>query len=80
MQLDVKNIFLHGDLEEEVFMEPPPSFNNGVTGQVCKLKKALHGLKQSPRALFDRFSKAMKSMRYRQRITPYLLSIRSRAA
>lgn len=62
MQLDVKNAFLYGDLEEVVFMEPPPGFNNGVAGQVCRLRKALYGLKQSLRAWFDRFSKAMKSM------------------
>ena len=47
-------------------MEPPPSFDNGVTGQVYKLKKSLYKLKQSPRDWFDRFSKAMKSMGYRQ--------------
>lgn len=66
MQLDVKNAFLHGNLEEEVFMEPSLGFNKGVAGQVCKLKKALYGLKQSPKAWFDRFSKAMKSMGYMQ--------------
>jgi hypothetical protein len=66
-QFDVKNAFLHGDLEEEVYMEVPPGFSSPVSaGKVCRLKKALYGLKQSPRAWFGRFSKAMVSFGYRQ--------------
>ena len=56
-QLDVKNIFLYGDLQEEMYMEQPSGFvAQGEYGKVCKLKKSLYGLKQSPRAWFDRFS------------------------
>jgi len=65
-QFDVKNAFLHGDLEE-VYMETPPGFeDSSILRKVCKLKKALYGLKQSPRAWFERFSRAMQRFGYKQ--------------
>ena len=53
-QLDVKNVFLNGDLQEEVYIEPPLSVSHDF-GYVCKLKKALYDLKQAPRAWFEKF-------------------------
>jgi hypothetical protein len=66
-QLDVKNTFLHGDLQEEVYMEIPHGLSKpDIVGKVCRLKKSLYGLKQSPRAWFDRFRRALCSMGYKQ--------------
>lgn len=53
----MKNAFLHGDLQEEVFMQQPPGFvAEREPDHVCILKKSIYGLRHSPRAWFDRFS------------------------
>ncbi|KAA0067119.1 Cysteine-rich RLK (receptor-like protein kinase) 8 [Cucumis melo var. makuwa] len=65
-QLDVKNAFLNGDLVEEVYMSPLPEFEAQFGQQVCKLQKSLYGLKQSPKAWFDRFTTFVKSQEYGQ--------------
>lgn len=47
-QLDVNNVFLNGDLEEDVYMEVLVGLKMNLQ-EVCKLKKALYGLKHSRR-------------------------------
>ena len=60
-QLDINKVFLHGDLQEEVYMEQLPRFvAHGEIGKVCRLRKSLYGLKQSPRAWFSKFSQVVE--------------------
>ena len=78
-QFDVKNAFLHGDLEEEVYMDIPPGYTSSPTaGIVCRLQKALYGLKQSPRAWFGRFSMAMKKYGFQQSNSNHTLFLKQR--
>ena len=43
-QMDVKNAFLNGDLQEEVYVQPPPGYPHSGS-QVCRLRRALYDLK-----------------------------------
>ncbi|AAF19226.1 Highly similar to Ta1-3 polyprotein [Arabidopsis thaliana] len=64
-QMDVKTTFLHGDLEEELYMEQPEGFvSDSSENKVCRLKKSLYGLKQSPRQWNKRFDRFMSSQQF----------------
>jgi len=64
-QLDVKTAFLHGDLEEEIYMEQPEGFKVAKKEHlVCKLNKSLYGLKQTPRQWYKKFESFMTNLGY----------------
>ena len=67
-QFDVKNVFLHGELSKEVYMDLPPGclVSKKESQNMCRLKKSLYGLKQSPRAWFGRFTKSTGAIGYCQ--------------
>ena len=51
--MDVKNVFLNGDHQEEVYMQPPFGYTHSGC-QVCHIRRALYGLKQAPQAWFEK--------------------------
>ena len=71
-QLDVKTAFLHGDLEEEIYMQQPEGFEDKRKEDlVCKLKKSLYGLKQAPRQWYKKFDSFMVGHGYRRTAADY---------
>ncbi|GJY91325.1 retrovirus-related pol polyprotein from transposon TNT 1-94 [Tanacetum coccineum] len=64
-QMDVKTVFLNGDLQEEVFVSQPDGFENPEhSTRVYRLKKALYGLKQAPKAWYDTLSKFLIATKF----------------
>nr|GFB38600.1 zinc finger, CCHC-type [Tanacetum cinerariifolium] len=65
--LDVKSAFLHGDLKEEVYVTQPEGFvQQGNTGKVYNLIKALYGLRQAPRAWNVKLDQTLKSLDFKK--------------
>ena len=66
-QLDVKTAFLHGELEEDIYMQQPKGFITlGKEDYVCLLKRSMYGLKQSPRQWYKRFDSFMISRNFKR--------------
>jgi Reverse transcriptase (RNA-dependent DNA polymerase) len=64
-QVDVRNVFLQGTLDEEVYMMLPPGHENeGDATIICKLNKSIYGLKQSPRAWYKKLSSYLISYNF----------------
>ena len=61
--MDVKNVFLNGDLSEEVYIQPPPGLSV-ESNKVCHFRRALYSLKQAPRAWFAKFSSTIFRLGY----------------
>jgi hypothetical protein len=65
--MDVKLVFLNGDLKEEVYVHQPPGFAiPGKEGKVLRLCKTLYGLRQAPRAWNAKMDSTFKGMGFGQ--------------
>jgi hypothetical protein len=77
-QMDVKSTFLNGNLEEEIYVEQPEGFSLTVNPDyVCKLKKALYQLKQTPRAWYYRLDKFLQDKGFKKSVVDSNLYIKS---
>ena len=85
-QLDVKTSFIHGDIEEEVYMKWLEGFTiKGKNELVYKLKKSLYGLKKSPRMWYQNFNMYIQELGfmsswanhcvYNQKVSDYFIYV-----
>lgn len=77
-QMDINNAFLYGDLNEEVYMLPPPGFFNEGDNKVCLLKKSLYGLKQALRQWNHKLSEALFEAGFEQYKNDHSLFIKAK--
>jgi Reverse transcriptase (RNA-dependent DNA polymerase) len=60
-QMDIKTVFLNGDLEEDVYITQPMSFEDpNNASKICKLKRSIYELKQTSKSWNKRFDKKIK--------------------
>ncbi|WVZ53157.1 hypothetical protein U9M48_004138 [Paspalum notatum var. saurae] len=76
-QIDIQNAFLHGVLEEEVYMKQPPGFEDPQKpiNFICRLKKAIYGLKQAPKAWYSRLTSKLHDLGFKSSVADTSLLI-----
>lgn len=74
-QMDVKSAFLYGDIKDTVYMKIP----EGVVEEkdkVCKLNKAIYGLKKSPKCWYEKFNQFIENEGFKRSLNDYCLYIK----
>ena len=78
-QMDVVTAFLNGDLKEEIYMQQPSRYiQPDKNGLVCKLKKSLYGLKQSPRCWNEKLCEHLKSLGFKESVADLCIFVRQK--
>nr|GEW34398.1 putative RNA-directed DNA polymerase, eukaryota, reverse transcriptase zinc-binding domain protein [Tanacetum cinerariifolium] len=76
-QLDINNAFLHGYIDEEIYMVPPEGYTKAAPNQVCKLTRSLYGPKQASRQWKQELTKFLLTYGYVQSKHDYSLFVKS---
>ncbi|KAJ9536411.1 hypothetical protein OSB04_un000403 [Centaurea solstitialis] len=80
-QMDVKSAFLYGKIEEEVYVCQPPGFEDPkFLDKVYKLRKALYGLHQAPRAWYDTLSTYLLENQFERGVIDKTLFIKKKGS
>ena len=75
--MNVKTVFLNGDLEENVYMDQPMGFSvEGNEHMVCKLMKSIYGLKQDSHQCFLKFNDIIVSIRVKKNIVNWCIYLK----
>ncbi|WVZ07206.1 hypothetical protein V8G54_020552 [Vigna mungo] len=76
-QMDVMTTFVHGDLEEDIYMKQQNGFLvEGKEDYVCRLRKSLYGLKQAPRRWYKNFEYVMCEQGYKKTTSNHCVFVR----
>jgi len=75
-QLDINNAFLHGELDETIYMDLPPGLMHQNSKQVCLLHKSLYGLQQTSRQWYAQLSTFLLTHKFTQSFADHSLFIR----
>jgi hypothetical protein len=72
--MDVKSMFLHGDIEDEIYMKQLEGFVvKGKKELVCKMKISIYGIKKSPRMWYQKFDTYILRLGFVRRKTDHCI-------
>ena len=74
LQIDVEAAFLNGRLKSEIYVTQPRGYEDG-TDKVCRLDKALYGLRESPRAWYECLDKYLQDLGFKKSTSDYCLYV-----